>query len=925
MTELRQDERPHLVVPPSRPWHAATPEQVSAILGTPPDGLTGEEARRRLKRYGPNSLPPPPHRSALRRFLAQFENFLLQILLGAVVILAAIGHYTDAGVILVVVLVNALMGFIQEGKAEQAIRAIQQMLSPQATVLRGGARLTVPAETLVLGDLVLVESGDRVPTDLRLMRAKNLQIEEAALTGESVPVAKQTEPVHDGASLGDRSSMAFSGTLVTYGQASGIVVATGLETEIGRISRMLANVEPLETPLLRQMNRFARTLTFAILGAAGAIFGFGILVHHHPPAELFLAVVTLAVAAIPEALPAVLTIAMAIGVQRMAARHAIIRRLPAVETLGSVSVICSDKTGTLTRNEMTVETLVTAEQSLEVSGVGYAPRGAFSLSGREFLPECSPNVMEAVRAAALCNDAGLRRVDGAWVVDGDPMEGALLTLALKAGIDPDRARKEFPRVDIIPFESEHRFMATLHHDHRGNGFIYVKGAPERVLEMCGVERATDGDRPLNLPLWLERIDMMASKGQRVLGVAVKKVLTNHTMLRTDDFENGLTLLGLFGMMDPPREEVIAAVAECRAAGIRVKMITGDHAVTASAIACQLGFDNTAEALTGAQIEALTDAELAERVSRVDVFARANPEHKLRLVQALQARGAVVAMTGDGVNDAPALKRADVGVAMGIKGTEAAKEAAQVVLADDNFASIANAVREGRTVYDNLKKAIAFFLPTNGGESLSIVVAILIGATLPITPLQILWINMVSSLCLALALAFEPTEPDAMLRPPRSPDEPILSRFLAWRIVFVSTLFLIGIFAMFEWAVSQGAEIEKARTLAVNTLVVMEVFYLFSVRFLRTPSLTLRGIVGTPVVLLSVTAVVALQVLFTYAPFMERFFETRPIGIAEGLPAIAAGLMLFVILEIEKAIRRRWDREAVSASPSLSAQAKWRSG
>ena len=417
---------------------------------------------------------------------------------------------------------------------------------------------------------------------------------------------------------------------------------------------------------------------------------------------------------------------------------------------------------------------------------------------------------------------------------------------------------------------------------------------------------------------------MASKGQRVLGVAVKQALTNHAMLRLDDVETGLTLLGLFGMMDPPREEAIAAVAECRTAGIRVKMITGDHAVTARAIASQLGFDNTAEALTGPQIEALTDAELADRVSRVDVFARASPEHKLRLVQALQARGAVVAMTGDGVNDAPALKQANVGVAMGIKGTEAAKEAAQVVLADDNFASIANAVREGRTVYDNLKKAIVFFLPINGGESLSIVVAILIGATLPITPLQILWINMVSSLCLALALAFEPTEPDAMSRPPRSPDEPILSRFLAWRIVFVSTLFLIGIFGMFEWVVSQGAEIEKARTLAVNTLVVMEVFYLFSVRFLRTPSLTLRGIVGTPVVLVSVTAVVALQVMFTYAPFMERFFETRPIGIAEGLPVIAAGLMLFVILEIEKAIRRRWDRKAVSASPSLSAQAKWRS-
>jgi magnesium-transporting ATPase (P-type) len=873
------------------------------------------EAARRLELYGSNSLPPPPVRSALRRFLSQFENFLLQILLGAVVIMAAIGHYTDAGVILAVVLVNALMGFVQEGKAEHAIRAIQQMLTPQATVLRGGARFTVPAETLVPGDLVLVESGDRVPADVRLLRVKNLQIEEAALTGESVPVPKHPDPVGDGASLGDRSSMAFSGTLVTYGQARGIVVATGLETQIGRISSMLSDVEPLETPLLRHMTFFARTLTFAILSIAAAIFAFGVLVRDQPPTELFLAVVTLAVAAIPEALPAVMTIAMAIGVQRMAKRRALIRRLPAVETLGSVSVICSDKTGTLTRNEMTVGTLATADYRLEVSGAGYAPRGGFSLAGREFLPESNSVVMEAVRTAALCNDAGLRRAGDTWVVDGDPMEGALLTLARKAGLDPDRVRNEFPRLDIIPFESEQSFMATLHHDHSGHAFICVKGAPERILDMCRFERTTDGERPIEPASWLERIDGMASKGQRILAAAVRQVRPEDRELRLDDVASGLTMLGLYGIIDPPRDEAIAAVAECRAAGIRVKMITGDHAVTARAIAGQLGFDNTLEALTGPEIETLTDQELGERVARVDVFARASPEHKLRLVEALQARGAVVAMTGDGVNDAPALKRADVGVAMGIKGTEAAKEAAQVVLADDNFASIASAVREGRTVYDNLKKTIIFFLPINGGESLSIVVAILIGLTLPITPLQVLWINMVSSLCLALALAFEPTEPDTMSRPPRSPNDPILSRFLVWRIVFASTLFLVGIFGIFEWALSQGAEIEKARTLAVNTLVVMEVFYLFSVRFLRTPSLTLRGFIGTPVVLASVTAVVVLQLLFTYAPFMERFFDTRPISLEEGWPIIMAGVLLFIVLEIEKAIRFRWERRAVAAISS----------
>lgn len=895
----------------SNSWHAIHHAQVSAMLSTPVDGLTADEAARRLEQYGSNILPPPPRRSALRRFLAQFDNFLLQVLLGAVVIMAAIGHYTDASVVLAVVFVNALMGFVQEGKAEQAILAIQHMLSPQATVLRGGLRLTVRAETLVPGDLVLVESGDRVPADLRLVRVKNLQIDEAALTGESVPVAKQMEPVEDRAPLGDRSPMAYSGTIVTYGQASGLVVATGAETEIGRISSMLARVEPLETPLLRHMTRFARTLTFSILSVAGAIFTFGIVVRGQPPADLFLAVVTLAVAAIPEALPAVLTIAMAIGVQRMAKRRALIRRLPAVETLGSVSVICSDKTGTLTRNEMTVGTIATSEYSLMVSGAGYSPRGGFGLDGHEFFPDSSPNLMEAVRAAALCNDARLHQADGVWVVNGDPMEGALLTLALKAGLDLEHTRNQFPRIDGIPFESEHRFMATLHHDHSGNAFICVKGAPERVLEMCKLERSGVGQRPLELAEWQMRIDGMASNGLRILGVAVKDVSSSSRDLRLTDVENGLTLLGLFGIIDPPREEAVSAVAECHAAGIRVKMITGDHAITACAIARHLGFDNTSEALTGPQIERLTDQELIEQVDKIDVFARASPVHKLRLVQALQAHGAVVAMTGDGVNDAPALKRADVGVAMGIKGTEAAKEAAQVVLADDNFASIASAVREGRTVYDNLKKTICFLLPINGGESLSIVVAILIGATLPITPLQVLWVNMVSSLCLALALAFEPTEPGAMTRLPRSPDEPILSGFLVWRIVLVSTLFLVGIFGIFEWALAQGAEIEMARTLAVNTLVVMEVFYLFSVRFLRTPSLTLRGIVGTPVVLASVAAVVTLQLLFTYAPFMEHFFETRPIRLSEGWPVIVAGVLFFLIIEIEKAIRHRWEPNAAS--------------
>ena len=899
-----------------RPWHSIPLKEVMIAFGAHSDGLSEEEARRRLARHGPNSLPPAKPRSALRRFIAQFENLLLQVLLGTVVVMAAIGHYTDAAVILAVVLANATMGFVQEGKAESAIRAIQRMLAPKATVLRDGRRQTVPAETLVPGDIILIESGDRVPADIRLTRVKNLRLQEAALTGESVPVEKSVHPIAADAPIGDRASMAFSGTLVAYGQANGVVVGTGTDTELGRISKLLAEVTQLETPLLRQMAGFARTLTFVILAAAALVFAFGVLVRGQEAAQMFLAVVSLAVAAIPEGLPAILSVAMAIGVQRMAQRHAIIRRLPAVETLGSVSVICSDKTGTLTRNEMAVRRLVTSEHDLTVTGIGYEPRGAFSIDGIEVAISHRMNVMAALRSAALCNDAGLRPLDGQWTVDGDPLEGALLTAASKAGLNLDALRQDMARIDILPFESEHRYMATLNHGHGTEpGLICVKGAPEKLLEMCALQHGRTGSAPLDLAFWREHIEAMAAEGQRVIAVASKPAEAGQSLLRASDLDQGLVLLALFGLIDPPRDEAIAAVAECRAAGIRVKMITGDHAITARAIASQLGFENTAAVLTGSDIETMPPAELKKQVSQIDVFARASPEHKLRLVEALQADGLVVAMTGDGVNDAPALKRADIGIAMGIKGTEAAKEAAQVVLADDNFASIVNAVREGRTVYDNLKKAIVFLLPVNGGESLSIVLAILLGATLPITPLQILWINMVSSLALALALAFEPTEPGAMSRPPRPANEALLSPFLVWRIVFVSTLFLIGIFGMFKWALWQGASVEKARTFAVNTLVVMEVFYLFSVRYLHAPSLTPTGALGTTPVLVSIASVVALQSLFTYAPFMERFFETRPIGIIEGLPIIAAGIALFAILELEKVARRRLQGGAPSSSRS----------
>lgn len=900
-------------------WHSLDCVTVLKLCGGRSVGITEQEAKNRLVQYGANRLPAPKVRGPVVRFLSHFNNLLIYVLLGAAILTATLGHWVDTYVILAVALVNATIGFLQEGKAERALQAIRQMLSPRATVLREGHRTSIAADDLVPGDVALLEPGDRVPADMRLLKVKGLRIQEAALTGESVPVDKSVEAVDAHAPLGDRRSMAYAGTLVAAGQGTGVVVQTGAGTQVGRISGLLSEVQQLSTPLLRQMNVLARWLTVTIVVAAALVFTFGVALRGFAPAEMFMVVVGLAVAAIPEGLPAILTVTLAIGVQRMVSRNGIIRRLPAVETLGSVSIICSDKTGALTRNEMTVSTVATASHLFDVDGVGYEPRGRISQNGREILQDHDPVLTEAVRSAVLCNDSALRHSDQGWAVEGDPMEGALLTAGLKAGVDSSVEARAFPRVDFIPFDAAHRFMATLHHSDAGEGLIFVKGAPEQVIAMCGHQRDDEGARPIDEAYWNERIEHMASQGQRVLAVASKRTDGLRLDLSFDDVENGLTLLGLFGLIDPLREEAVAAVGECQSAGIRIKMITGDHRATAKAIARQLGLENCDDVLTGPELDALDDKALMERAQTVDVFARTSPAHKLRLVEALQSCDQVVAMTGDGVNDAPALKRADVGIAMGDSGTEAAKEAAEMVLADDNFSSIAAAIREGRTVYDNLKKAIVFLLPVNGGESFAIIAAILLGYTLPITPLQILWVNMVSSVGLAIALAFEPTEPDVMKRPPRPARAPMLSAFLVWRIVFVSALFVTGIFGIFAWTRDHGSSLEESRTYAVNTLVVMEVFYLFSVRYLRAPSLTLTGILGTRAVLIAVAVVVFLQLVFTYAPFMEALFDTRPVDFVHGAEIIGVGIALFVILEIEKWLRIRISgrRAGTGRKPSVA--------
>lgn len=885
-------------------WAALPADTVLRRFESSATGLSDEDAALRLVQYGRNRLPSAKRRSVLLRFLLQFHNVLIYVLIGASIVSAALGQWVDAGVIIAVVVINAAIGFIQEGRAEQAMDAVRRMLSLQATVMRNGHRLNVAAESVVPGDIVFLQSGDKVPADLRLIRVKTLQIQEAALTGESVPVEKDIVAVAPDAALGDRASMAYSGTMVTYGQGTGIVVATGMDTEIGRISTMLSEVESLTTPLLQRMDDFGRWLAVVILVLASAVFGVGTWVWNFPAAEMFMAAVGLAVAAIPEGLPAIITITLAIGVQRMARRKAIIRRLPAVETLGSVTMICSDKTGTLTRNELTVRAIVTSASIYEASGTGYDPHGGFSENGAEILADAAPDLIEALRAAALCNDAVLKEEEGVWGINGDPTEGALLTAALKSGLDLREETKERPRTDEIPFESQHRFMATLHYDHAGNGFIYVKGAPERVLEMCRWEQDRDGAQcPLDAGRWQQHINQIAAKGQRVLAVAVKRTVAGHRQLVFGDVEQELTFLGLFGLIDPPRDEAITAIRQCLAAGVGVKMITGDHALTASAIARELGLMAPERVLTGADIDKMSDADLRDAVLGTAVFARTSPEHKLRLVTSLQSHGQIVAMTGDGVNDAPALKRADIGIAMGVKGTEAAKEAAEMVLADDNFASIAHAVREGRAVYDNLKKTILYILPTSGGEALTVIAAIAFGHVLPVTPVQILWINLVTAVTLGMALAFEPPEPGIMARPPRPPKEPIASGYFLWRVGFVSFLMLIATFGLFELQLANGASLETARTVAVNTLVGCEIAYLFSARFLFASSISWQALFGSRPVLITIGLTVILQALFSYAPWMQALFGTAGLGFITLSQIIVTSVAMFVIVEIEKAVFR----------------------
>ena len=900
-------------------WHEIQVDQVSGLLESHlTTGLTEEEVDTRLRQFGLNQMTQHQRISEWVRFILQFHQPLIYILLAATGITMALGEWVDASVIFGVIFVNAVIGYLQEAKAEKAIDALAQMLQTEATVRRGGKKLRIPSTQLVPGDVVLLQSGDRVPADLRLMLQRNLQVEEAALTGESVPVEKQTEPLASGSILAERTNLAFTGTLVTYGQGEGLVFATGDQTEMGRIAGLIHTADNLQTPLTRKITQFSKLLLYVILSLAAFTFIVGIL-RGESWVNMFMAAVALAVGAIPEGLPAALTITLAIGVSRMAKRRAIIRKLPAVETLGSTTVICSDKTGTLTQNQMTVQEIHAGGQLYHVTGSGYEAEGEIHHEETPIVVGENVALIETLGAGLLCNDSCLVRNDeGQTTVQGDPTEAALIVAAQKAGLTEAKMNGRLPRIETIPFESEYQYMATLHGTREAPKIIYMKGSVEALMERSSHALDEAGKlAPLDEAGELRRAESMAARGLRVLAFARREMPNAHDSLEHEHVAGELTFLGLQGKLDPPRREAISAVAKCQSAGIRVKMITGDHVLTAKAIAAQIGLDDGEDlvALTGRDLEKLTNEELANAAERASVFARVAPEQKLRLVKALQSRGHVVAMTGDGVNDAPALKQADIGIAMGITGTDVSKEAADMILTDDNFASIEAAVEEGRSVFANLTKFIVWTLPTNFGEGLVIFAAVLTSTTLPIVPVQILWINMTTAILLGLMLVFEPKERDLMSRPPRDPKIPILTRSLQLRILLVALVMLAGCFTLFRWELQRGASLAEARTAAVNVFVMVELFYLYNCRSF-TRSMFSIGLFSNPWIIFGSLAMIALQLLFTYLPAMNALFHTAPIGLDVWWRILAIATFAYLLIGAEKQITNR--RKKITPSKGSSA-------
>ncbi|MBD2255089.1 cation-translocating P-type ATPase [Nostoc parmelioides] len=897
----------------SHQWHNLSASKVAQYLDANLDtGLTSNQVAKRQESFGANELKGKQGTSPIVRFLLQFNQPLLYILLIAGAIKALIGQWVNAWVIWGVTLINAIIGFVQESKAESAIAALASSVQTNATIFRNGQKVQVPSQQLVPGDLVLLTSGDKVPADLRLIQSRNLQVNESALTGESVAIEKNTEPVDADAVLAERSNMAYAGSFVTFGTAKGVVVAIGEATETGRISQLMEQGTSLKTPLTRKFDKFSRTLLYIILGIAALTFAVG-LGYGNSWASMFEAAVAFAVSAIPEGLPAVVTVTLAIGVSRMAKRHAIVRKLPAVETLGGATVICSDKTGTLTENQMTVQVIYAGDEYYTVTGTGYIPGGEILLDEQPVDWRSSPVLAECLQAGLLCNDSHLEQKEGEWQVIGDPTEGALIVVANKVGLTSNNLEAEMPRLDVIPFESEFQYMATLHEGGSGENSakvrtIYIKGSVEAIVQRCQQMLDAGGNLvSVDAQTLHQEVETMAHQGLRVLAFARKTVSVSQHSLDHADIDKDLVFLGLQGMIDPPRAEAIAAVAACQNAGIEVKMITGDHAATAQAIAQRMGFKQNGEVLafTGAQLAQMSQTQLATAIEDGSVFARVAPEQKLRLVDALQSKGEVVAMTGDGVNDAPALRQADIGIAMGGAGTEVAKEAADMILTDDNFASIEAAVEEGRTVYRNLLKAIAFILPVNGGESMTILISVLLARELPILSLQVLWLNMVNSIAMTVPLAFEPRSQRVMQLPPRSPREPLLSKSLVKRIFAISIFNWILIFGVFEWIKQSTGNIDLARTMAIQALVSGRIFYLLSISQLGIAAINfLRGVrqklSDISAIAIGIVTTIILQIIFSQWSLMNQLFATAPLNLTQWLTCLLVGLpMIPVALIVNK--------------------------
>ncbi|RUT03156.1 ATPase [Dulcicalothrix desertica PCC 7102] len=881
-------------------WHSMEVEEALSLLKSTSDGgLSHFDVKQRVEKYGRNELTAKKGKPLWLKFLQQYNQPLLIVLLCAGLLKALSGSYVNAGVIWGVTTTNAIIGFIQESKAEGAIEALANAITTETTVIRDGQKVRIPSRELVPGDIVLLISGDKVPADLRLVQAKNLQIDESGLTGESVAVEKHVDILKPDTPLAERKNMAYAGGFVTFGQAVGIVVATGNETETGKISQLMDQHTNLTTPLTRKFDKFSHNWLRVVLALATLTFVVGLNTRNFT--EALEAAVALTVGAIPEGLPAVITVTLAIGVSRMAKRNAIIRKLPAVETLGSATVICSDKTGTLTENQMTVQGIYASGHQYALTGVGYAPDGEILRDEKPVNLNSDKGLQETLLAGILCNDSLIEYKDDRWTVMGDPTEGALIASANKAGFNQASLTRQMPRIDTIPFESDYQYMATLHTTPAGK-IIYVKGSVESILKRCsgmlnseGQKRPMDCVETLNQTSIEREVNIMARQGLRVLALAKKNVPDSQNSVDHHDIEKGLVFLGLQGMIDPPRESAIKAVQACQQAGIQVKMITGDHAVTAQAIARRMGMGKNGSVLafTGAELSKMDKTELAQVAEEGVVFARVAPEQKLRLVEALQSKGEVVAMTGDGVNDAPALKQADIGIAMGGAGTEVAKEASDMLLTDDNFASIEAAIEEGRSVYKNLLKAICFILPVNGGESMTVLLSTLLARDLPILSLQILWLNILNSITMTVPLAFEPKAANVMNQAPRNPNEPLLSGNRIKRILLISLFNWIVIFGVFEYFRATTGSLPLARTMAINSLIAGRIFYMLSISQL-IPNLiakmdgTIEENVDIPAIGFGIIGAILLQIVFAHVPLINYVFETAPLSFQQWLLCLAIG-------------------------------------